>query len=77
MRTATPGKPAVLVGGDIWASCSITEFGHVGMVRHIIRPGALTTVCGASASHPDVWRRNRAKPRCGECVDRYRKEENR
>ena len=64
-------REPVLRGDDRWAACSAQEFGPVGEHRHIVRRGGLTTVCGASASHPDVWRGNTRKPRCRDCVQRY------
>jgi hypothetical protein len=56
---------------DIWVSCSARELGPVGHNRHIIRKDGLVTVCGASASIPEVWRQNVAKPRCEQCVKKY------
>lgn len=56
-----------------WVSCSAREYGHVGNTRHLVAPGALTTVCGASASHPDIWRADRRKPQCTECARHEKK----
>lgn len=50
-----------------WVACAAREFGPVGETRHLAAPGALTTVCGASASHSDIWRGNTRKPKCREC----------
>lgn len=50
-----------------WVACSIIEFGHVGEKRHLAREGALTTFCGHSATHPDIWRRNTLKLKCKTC----------
>ncbi len=75
VKAGTPPLP--LAPDDVCASCGIREFGHVGEVRHIVRRGGLTTVCGCMASHPDVWRGNRTKPRCASCVAKYRKDEQR
>lgn len=38
--------------------------------RHIVRQGAITTACGATASMPDVWRHSRSKkrPKCLACL---------
>ena len=53
-----------------WVACSIREFDSSGLRRHLATPGALTTVCGYSASHPEVWRANTTKPKCPECAKR-------
>ena len=50
-----------------WVACSIPEFGHVGEQRHLAPKGALTTYCGHSATHPDIWRRDSRKPKCPTC----------
>ena len=50
-----------------WVACSATEFGPVGEQRHLARKGALTTYCAHSATHPDIWRANRRKPKCETC----------
>lgn len=50
-----------------WAACSITEFGPVGEQRHLVRKGDLTTFCGHSATHPEIWRANTRKPKCRTC----------
>lgn len=71
---AAPERPTTitLVDRDQWVACSTSEFGHVGHDRHIARPGARVTVCGNSASHPEIWRRNTTKPRCVSCMTWYR-----
>lgn len=51
-----------------WAACSAREYGSVGKVAHLVHPGSLNTACGASASHPEIWRTNTTKPRCAECA---------
>ena len=51
-----------------WVSVSVREIGPVGYDRHIIRKGAITTACGATASSSDVWQPNKSKPRCRNCV---------
>lgn len=66
-----------LLPDDRWVACSKAEFGPVGENRHIVRVGGLTTVCGASATHPDIWRGNSTKPRCPACLRLYRNQENR
>ena len=60
-----------LKADDRWVSVSVREIGPIGYHRHIVRKGGLTTVCGATASSPDVWRGNSSKPRWGKCVQRY------
>lgn len=62
---------------DHWAACSEREFGPIGAQRHLVRKGAMTTVCGATATHPDIWRGNSTKPCCSECLIRYGKDEQR
>ncbi|KQP63031.1 hypothetical protein [Nocardioides sp. Leaf285] len=70
--------PPVLLGPDRWVSCSAREFGdHVGSTRHIARPGALTTVCGCTATYPEIWRADSRKPYCPSCVRLYGRRENR
>ena len=62
MRATRAPRPAR------WAACSAREFGPVGESAHLVRPGSLDTACGASASHPEIWRTNTTKPRCAECA---------
>lgn len=69
-KTSAPPKVR-LRGTDRWVSCGITEFGPIGEYRHIVAAGGITTVCGATASTPDVWRANRNKPRCPSCSGAY------
>lgn len=57
--------------GNRWVACSAAEFGSVGKVRHIVAVGGHSTACGASASHPDIWRGNSTKPDCKDCVKNY------
>jgi hypothetical protein len=56
------------MGEHVWASCSIREFGPVGEQRHLVIKGQLTTVCGHTASHPEIWRRDTRKPKCKVCT---------
>jgi len=56
--------------GDRWVACSMQEFGDVGSVRHIVRGLGVTTACGCTASHADIWRGNTTKPRCASCVEK-------
>lgn len=65
-----------LKADDIWVSCSVTEFPAAGRERHIIKRGHITTVCGTTASLPEIWRQNKAKPRCNTCVEKYQSEKN-
>jgi hypothetical protein len=37
--------------------------------RHLIVPGQVTTLCGHTASHPEVWRGNSVKPPCPICMN--------
>lgn len=54
---------------DRWASCSIREFGPSGDRAHLVPAGALNSLCGFSATHPEIWRRDSRKPRCAACVE--------
>lgn len=51
-----------------WVSCSREMSESAARYRHLIEPGALTTVCGHTASHPEVWRGNSTKPLCPACL---------
>lgn len=50
-----------------WVACSEREFGPSGSLRHLARPGALSTLCGFSATYPEIWRGNTTKPKCAAC----------
>lgn len=50
-----------------WVSCSKEASWSVAEARHLVRRGGITTVCGATASTPDVWRGNTTKPECRIC----------
>lgn len=50
-----------------WVACSAREFGPIGHTRHLARSGSLDTACGASATHPEIWRSNTTKPKCADC----------
>lgn len=54
--------------GVRWVSCSQEASYAASRHRHLAKPGALTTVCGASASHASVWRGNTTKPQCPTCL---------
>jgi hypothetical protein len=51
-----------------WVSCAKSVSKTASESRHLIVPGSLTTLCGNTASHVDVWRRNRNKPACTYCA---------
>lgn len=50
-----------------WVSCAATVHPAVARERHLVIPGAVTTVCGCTASDAKVWRKNETKPPCGTC----------
>lgn len=50
-----------------WMSCSKDADWATSQYRHLIIPGRLTTVCGCTASHADVWRTSTTKMNCLEC----------
>jgi len=50
-----------------WVACSAKEFGPSGVKRHLARRGALDTLCGFSATFPEIWRANTVKPKCPAC----------
>ena len=51
-----------------WVSCGKAVSETASQARHLIVPGSLTTLCGNTASHVDVWRKNRNKPECTYCA---------
>ena len=53
---------------DRWVSCSRDMSWAVSAYRHRLRT-ALGTVCGASATHADIWRGNTTKPDCPRCEE--------
>lgn len=55
-----------------WVTCSREASFSVSQTRHLIlRNGdGLTTLCGATASHQEVWRNNATKPTCEGCKKR-------
>jgi len=53
-----------------WVTCTRSLSHAVSRHAHAATLGALTTLCGASASTPDVWHVERRKPKCTECLDR-------
>jgi hypothetical protein len=53
--------------GYRWVTCSVKDDWDTGRYRHLVRIGGLDTKCGASASHPEIWRANSTKPYCPKC----------
>lgn len=51
-----------------WVSCSEEMSWSASQSRHLIVKGGLTTVCGNTASHTDVWRTNSTKLNCEACM---------
>jgi hypothetical protein len=52
-----------------WVSCSKDLSWSASERRHLINRGGLTTVCGNTASHPEVWRTNSTKLNCERCME--------
>jgi hypothetical protein len=50
-----------------WVACGRDTSWAASTQRHLIIPGHITTVCGHTASVPDVWRGNSTKPPCPTC----------
>jgi len=50
-----------------WVSCSKEMSWSASQYRHLNTKGSLHTVCGNTASHPEVWRGNSKKPTCPKC----------
>jgi hypothetical protein len=51
-----------------WVACSQDADYAASRSRHLAYPGGLTTLCGATASEPAVWRGNTTKPQCRTCL---------
>lgn len=51
-----------------WVACSQDASYAASQHRHLIRGKVHTTLCGASASFPEVWRGNSTKPECPQCL---------
>lgn len=51
-----------------WVSCTRYESMAVSRTRHLVPRRAVTSVCGATASDPGVWKANRSKEMCLECA---------
>lgn len=62
-----------LVNGYKWATCSFEMQPVTNMHHHIVRKGGLNTLCGHSATHPEIWRANKRKPECQECLTAARR----
>ncbi len=60
--------------GFRWMACSAKEYGAVGVKRHLVYSDGLSTACGASASHSEIWRGNSTKKPCPTCVQIGRRE---
>lgn len=58
-----------------WVACAADVNQVVSRERHLVIPGAVTTVCGCTASDPKVWRGNLTKPRCKTCARNEQEEE--
>lgn len=62
--------------GYEWVSCNARDYGSAGNEIHLIATAARkehwqTTLCGATASSPGIWRRpawNSPKSRCRTCA---------
>ena len=52
-----------------WGTCGKDLSWTASQNRHIVRPGGLDTLCGNSASHPEIWRDDKRKPVCIVCVN--------
>lgn len=63
---AVPDLPS----GVIWASISPVLDESVAAFRHIVPEGYPTSMCGVSCRPADIWRLNRNKVVCPECVER-------
>jgi len=56
--------------GFRWAACTKYESETAARHRHLIRRGReqLTSLCGNTASSPDLWKYNSAKKPCPACL---------
>lgn len=50
-----------------WVACSQDASYAASLHRHVVPVGQLTSLCCATASHPEVWRGNSTKPDCPQC----------
>lgn len=53
-----------------WVSCAKDVDWATAQYRHLVVKGGRDTLCGATASHSDVWRGNSTKPVCQSCMTR-------
>lgn len=54
-----------------WVTCSKDASYTASLSQHLVVPGQLTTLCGNTASHSDVWRsanKRTRKPQCTYCI---------
>jgi hypothetical protein len=51
-----------------WVACSRDADWAASQYRHLSYRGSLHTLCGCTASHPEVWRGNSTKDECPQCV---------
>lgn len=51
-----------------WVACSRDASYSASLQRHLLPEGSLTTLCGCTASMPEVWRGNTKKPMCAGCL---------
>lgn len=73
-RTDLNSPPA----GYEWVSCNPRDYGSAGFQVHLIATAVRkqhwqTTVCGATASGPGIWRRpawNSTKAKCLSCYEK-------
>lgn len=64
--------------GFEWVTCNPRDYGSAGFSIHLIDSDVRkqhwqTTVCGATANEPGIWRRpawNSTKAKCGACFER-------
>lgn len=57
--------------GMAWVSCDRYASATEWRTQHLVRVGGLTTLCGSTASAPDVWERTsttRRRPKCAKCL---------
>lgn len=58
--------------GLAWVSCDRYADHTTWRHQHLVEPGQLTTVCGCTASTPEVWERTsttRRRPKCPRCLE--------
>lgn len=62
--------PEVVPEGYRWVSCAKEVNTTASAHRHLmlVGRGGLTTLCGSTASVPEVWRGNSRKEKCPQCL---------